>query len=198
MEEGKLFTKAVATVTSVVAPEAARTIDTKGVNFVVDVGGASGTLIQALMLENPTLRGAVLDLPEVAERARERAASLGLQDRLAAVGGNFLVEVPMADLYLIQCILCDWPDQECLTILENCRRALRPKGRLMVIDSVVDENELVPFVAKSDLTMMVVLGGKMRTLAEFDSLFDRAGLRRISVTKTSTPLFIIEVMAKSD
>jgi O-methyltransferase domain len=96
MEEGKSFTKAVAAVTSVVAPEAARSIDTKSVDFVVDVGGASGTLIQALMQENPTLRGVVLDLPEVAERARERATAFGLQDRLSAVASDFMVEVPAA------------------------------------------------------------------------------------------------------
>jgi hypothetical protein len=195
MEEGKSFTKAVAAVTSVVAPEAARTINTKGVNFVVDVGGASGTLIQALMQENPTLRGAVLDLPEVAERARERATALGLRDRLSGVAGDFLAEVPAADLYLVQRILCDWPDKECLTILENCRRALNPKGRLIVIEMILDDNEFTPFVAHTDLTMMVVLGAKERTLAEFDSLFERTGFRRTAVKKTTTPFSIIEAIA---
>lgn len=195
IEEGKLFTKAVADITSVVAPEAARLIDMKGVNFVVDVGGASGTLIQALIQENPALHGAVLDLPEVAERAQERVTALGLQDRISAIGGDFLAAVPTADLYLVQQILCDWPDKECLAVLENCHRSLSPKGRLIVIEMILDENELAPFMAQTDLTMMVVLGAKERTLAEFDSLFERTGFRRITVTKTATPFSIIEAIA---
>ena len=76
--------------------EAARLIDTGSVEFAVDVGGASGALIHALMKQNPALRGAVLDLPENSSEAAKAAEALGLQERLSIISGDFFVKVPAA------------------------------------------------------------------------------------------------------
>jgi hypothetical protein len=163
-EEADAFTQAVSGVTSAVVPEAVRLVDTKSISFAVDVGGASGSLIHGFMRENPTLRGAVLDLPHVSAEATRAAEALGLQDRLQFVGGDFFAEVPSADLYLIKLVLHDWTDESCISILRNCRRAINPRGRVVLIEVVVDEIGPTPFVSQLDLTMMVVLGAKERRL----------------------------------
>lgn len=193
--EGEYFTKAVAAVTRAASSEASRLIDTQTTSFAVDVGGASGTLMHALMAANPVLKGAVLDLPHVAREAAEAARELRLQKRLDVVEGDFLAAVPPADLYLLQRILCDWPDRECVVILENCRRAISENGRIVLIDAVLsDDSAPAPFIAQIDLTMMVVLGARERSVSEFDRLFEEAGFRRTRLLATNTPFSIIEAV----
>ena len=38
---------------------------------IVDVGGAHGAVLAAIMAANPRLRGVLFDLPQVVERAKE-------------------------------------------------------------------------------------------------------------------------------
>jgi hypothetical protein len=193
-DEAKYFTKAVESITGAVAREASQLIDTRSVEFVVDVGGASGSLIHALMAKNNVMRGAVLDLPHVEAAATKAAEKLGLRDRLSVIGGDFLVSVPSADLYLVSRILCDWPDDVCLTILKNCRRAIKSGGRLILIEMLVDEVDPPAFVSQADLTMMVVLGAKERTLDEFKHLLQMAKFDFTGVTRKATPISLIEAM----
>jgi hypothetical protein len=129
--------------------EAARLIDTGSVEFAVDVGGARGALIHALMKQNPVLRGAVLDLPENAAEATKAAEALGLQERLSIVGGDFFVKVPAADLYLLKHILHDWKDDECVSILRNCRGAIKPSGRVVLIEMVLPDVDPPPMPPRS-------------------------------------------------
>jgi hypothetical protein len=194
-EEAAYFTKAVESITGAVAREASQLIDTKSVEFAVDVGGASGSLIHALMGKNKVMRGAILDLPHVKAAATKAAEILGFQDRLSVLGGDFLVSVPSADLYLVSRILCDWPDDICLSILRNCRRAIKPGGRLVLIEMLVDEVDPPPFVSQTDLTMMVVLGAKERTLDEFKNLLQMANFDFTGMTRTATPFSLIEAIS---
>jgi 2-polyprenyl-3-methyl-5-hydroxy-6-metoxy-1,4-benzoquinol methylase len=175
--------------------EAAPLIDTRSVGFAVDVGGARGSLIHALMKENPSLHGAVLDLPHVSADATRAAEALGLQDRLTVIGGDFLVEVPSADLYLMKHILHDWADEACISILRNCRRAIKPNGRVVLIEIAMDEINPPPHTTQIDLTMMVVLGAKERTLEQYKALLTAAGFRFTRITTTATPFSLIEAVA---
>jgi hypothetical protein len=43
-----------------------------------------------------------------------------------------------------------------------------------------------------DMVMLVVPGGRERTTAEYESLFDKAGFRLTRVVPTASPVSIIE------
>jgi hypothetical protein len=193
--EAAAFSQAVGVLTGAFMLEAAPLIDTRSVGFAVDVGGARGSLIHALMKENPSLHGAVLDLPHVSADATRAAEALGLQDRLTVIGGDFLVEVPSADLYLMKHILHDWADEACISILRNCRRAIKPNGRVVLIEIAMDEINPPPHTTQIDLTMMVVLGAKERTLEQYKALLTVAGFRFTRITTTATPFSLIEAVA---
>jgi hypothetical protein len=64
----------------------------------VDVGGANGSLLHLLLEANPSLRGIVLDRPNIVEEAAAETAKRGLTDRADVIGGNFFESVPAADL----------------------------------------------------------------------------------------------------
>ena len=37
--------------------------------------------------------------------------------------------------FSVICGIHHWTDDQCLTILENCRRAMKPDGRLLIIEN---------------------------------------------------------------
>jgi SAM-dependent methyltransferase len=176
--------------------EAATLVNTEGTRVVVDVGGASGTFVHALMQQNPLLEGIVFDLPHVVPTAIDAARNFGLEDRFSVVAGDFFsTPIPSGDLLLLKVVLHDWDDESCLKILRNCRRALHPGGRILLAEMLIDEIGKPGFSALMDLTMLVVLGGKERNLEEFRNLLCTAGFEFASVTKTGTPFVLIEATA---
>jgi hypothetical protein len=190
--EGAAFSAAMAGITALVVEDAIALIDTEDVVHAVDVGGANGTLVQALMLTQPTLRGTVLELPHVVKDALRQAEQAGLSNRFTATEGDFLVGVPQADLYLLKWILHDWDDEDCRTILRNCRAAAQPGGRAVVIEVLLGTND---HSALQDINMLCVTSGRERELAEYDALFAATGWRRTAVHPTRSPFSIIDLEA---
>lgn len=191
--EAAAFTETMKTASSAFNREAARLVDTQSIRVAVDIGGASGTLIHSLMKENPTLQGVVFDLPHVVPTAIKAAEELGLEDRFSVVGGDFLAtEPPPADLFLLKLILHDWNDETCLSILKNCRRAINPGGRILVIEMLIGEIGTPGSAAMMDMDMLVMLGGRERNLEEYKALFTAAGFRFSNTTPSSTPFALIE------
>jgi hypothetical protein len=170
-DQAKLFADAMADWSSMTVRGAVAALDTAGVSTVLDVGGANGEFVLALMTANPGLRGQVLDLPHVVEGAREEAAKRGLSGRFSAMAGDFFAEVPAADLYLLKTILHDWDDGQAVAILRNCRSAAPDGGRALVVETVVGEIGQPDLAVLSDMGMLCVTGGIERDLAEFDALF---------------------------
>lgn len=193
--EAAAFTEGMTSLTSTVAEETARVIDTSAVNIVADIGGARGAMLHALLRVHPHLQGIVFDRPNVIASARPAAAEFGLQERVTAMGGDFFQCVPEADLYLLKHILHDWDDAACTCILRNCRRALRPGGRVTVIELLLGEIGEPSLAPLFDVTMMVMCSGRERSLAEYQQLFEAAGLRATNVIPTKTPMTILEAVA---
>jgi hypothetical protein len=147
--------------------------------MVVDVGGGDGSLLQAVVTANPALRGIVVDLPAVSGRAAARLASTPVADRLRAESGDFFGHLPAGDAYVLAQILHDWDDADAARILAACRRAAPDGARLLVLEQLVPEGPDPSPVKLLDLQMLVLLGGRERTLEEFEQLFEEAGWRLV-------------------
>jgi len=194
-EEGAAFTKAMHSFTSGIAEEVARVVDASTAKLAVDIGGASGTLVHSLLLANSQLHGIVLDLPHVLPSATAAAAALGLTERSRALAGDFFTHVPQADIYLLKHILHDWNDGEAVQILKRCREAMRPGGRVIVIERLLGEIGEPRLAPLTDLNMMVLLTGRERTLAEYCGLLKDADLRFSKSTPIRSQMAIIEAVA---
>jgi SAM-dependent methyltransferase len=194
-EEAAVFTNAMHGFTSGVAQEVARLVDTSTAKLAVDIGGASGTLVHSLMTANPQLHGIILDLPDVVPSAAAAAAALGLAARSKVLAGDFFASVPEADLYLLKHILHDWDDGQGVRILENCRRAMRPGGRVIVIELLLGEIGEPGPAPLNDLNMMVVLPGRERSLSEYRALLKQAGFRLDKSSPIRSSMAVIEAVA---
>ncbi len=98
------------------------------------------------------------------------------------------------DAYLLRWILHDYDDAQDRRILRNCRAAMPPDGRLLVVEQIVPVGDApASWVPKFlDLQMLLNSGGQERTEAEFRALFAAAGLVVTSIIPTSSPDFIVE------
>jgi O-methyltransferase domain/Dimerisation domain len=173
--------------------DAIQLVDTSSVSTVVDVGGASGGFVHALMQQNPSLRGMVFDLPFVVPLAEESARIHGLKDRFSTISGDFLSDdLPSADLFLLRSILHDWDDDSCLTILRNCRTSINAGGRLIIAEVLVGTRGDSGPGPLLDLLMMVGLGGKERSAEQYATLLAASGFRMTSVLPTSTEFSLIK------
>jgi SAM-dependent methyltransferase len=194
-EEGRAFTGAMSASSAQVADEVAMLLDTSNVKQVVDVGGASGTLIAALLKKNALLEGTILDRADVVAHAKAAVAEQGLALRCKVVAGDFFASVPEADLYLLKYIIHDWDDGQSVSILANCARALRPNGRVVLVEMVVPDDDQPSWAPLMDLNMLAVLPGRERTASEYRTLLGRAGLRLDCITPTASPFSVIEASA---
>jgi hypothetical protein len=151
--------------------------DWSDTRVVVDVGGGNGSLLEAVVAANPGLEGIVVDLPPVAERAAERLAGTAVAGRLRAQAGDFFGSLPSADAYVLAQILHDWDDADATRILRAIRAAAAEGARLLVLEQLVPEGPEPSPVKLLDLQMLVLLGGRERTAAEFETLLAGAGWR---------------------
>jgi hypothetical protein len=164
---------------------------------VVDVGGGSGLLLTAILKQYPQLQGILFDLPAVVERARFVISGSGLDGRFRAEGGNFFSSVPAgADAYILQHVIHDWEDREAIAILRNCRGAMNPDGRILLVEMVIPPGN-GPFFGKWLDLMMLLVGGRERTEEEYRQLFSAAGLKLNRVIPTASEVSIIEGLRAS-
>jgi hypothetical protein len=151
----------------------------RDVQCLVDVGGGVGGAVTQIVSAHPHIRGINFDLPHVVATAPHIPG-------VEHVRGSFLEFVPPADAMLLQQVLHDWGDEDCIRILKNCHKALPPNGKLLIRDQVIDpsRNSATKTNAafNSDVLMMATFqgNGKERTTAEWKSLLEAAGFSHIS------------------
>jgi SAM-dependent methyltransferase len=158
---------------------------------VTDVGGGNGSALAAILERHPRVEGILFDLPGVAERAWSSLATAGVSQRCQVVGGDFFDSVPAADAYVLRHVIHDWEDDEAVVILRNCRKSLRPGGKVLVIETVLPMGNQPSFGKWLDL-MMLLVGGRERTEDQYRKLFTAAGLQLSRVVPTAHEVSVIE------
>jgi O-methyltransferase domain len=64
--------------------------------------------------------------------------------------------------------------------LRSCADALAPGGRICVVETALQSGQYGSFVQATDLLMLAFTsGGRERTAAQYDTLWERAGLHRV-------------------
>jgi O-methyltransferase domain/Dimerisation domain len=190
------FSRAMSNISALVAQGTVQHYDFSCTRHIVDVGGADGGLLLAILDVNPQVRGTVFDQPHVVEAAREAIHAKNYQARCEVIGGDFFQAVPSgADLYVLKFILVDWKDEEALRILQNCRTAISSDGKLLVIEMTIPDDNRPSPAQLFDLNMLVMTGGQERTVSEYGTLLAKAGFRLTRVIPTGSPFHVLEAVA---
>ncbi|MFJ2211892.1 methyltransferase [Streptomyces sp. NPDC101062] len=162
--------------------------DWAGVRHVVDVGGGTGALLREILQAHPHLRGTVADQAGSVAEARRYLAAHGLGDRADAAVHDMFDHLPAADACLLSRVLADWDDESAERILRTCAAAVPEGGRVLIAERVLPGEPApgTPDTAEDlaetrrltshDLRMLVLLGGRKRSVADYARLAGRAGL----------------------
>ena len=87
------------------------------------------------------------------------------------------------DVYVLKRILHDRDDERSVTILRNCRTAMKEDGKLLIIEPVVRKGPGFDYAKLEDITMMI-FGGEDRTEASLWGLLSKAELTMTTILST--------------
>ncbi|WP_407565687.1 methyltransferase [Streptomyces sp. 184] len=142
---------------------------------VVDVGGNRGTMLAWLLKALPEATGVIIDRPEAMATAPDFLGAAGVWGRAELVPGSFFNEVPQGDLHLLSRVLHNWDDKSVRRIVANCAAASSRGGSLVVIEYVLPSVPEPTVGHLMDVMMMVLYGGRERTLEQHQALIEPAG-----------------------
>jgi len=185
----EIFSKAMSCYTNdeIQMIQGMETLDFSGIETMVDIGGAFGVNLLAILDKYPQMKGVLYDLDTVVKSVKSTK-------QMDVVGGDFFTSVPKNhDAYFLKHILHDWNDEMCLKILGNIVDVMKPDAKIFIgeFGPVPGPNE--PHLSKFfDLHMMICLNGKERTMNEWENLLKRVNLKVAALHTSFGPLSIIE------
>ena len=187
------FDEGMASLAEMLAYAIVLAYDFSGVSSIVDIGGGNGRFLEKILEIYPDIQGTVFDCATTIERTLSGEGSL--LRRCSYVAGDFFISVPDgADLYSLCGVVHDWDDERAVTILRNCRKTMSAAGRLLLLETVVPEDNSMHFGKILDLNMLAMSSGRERTRAEFCSLLTAAGFRVSRIIATMAPQSLIEAI----
>ena len=192
-EDASLFSETMVGIHGEEPPAVAAAYDFSQYGTIVDVGGATGNMLAAILSRHARLKGILFDRPHVVSNASALLKAKGVSERVEIVPGDFFATVPIGgDAYILSHIIHDWSEEQCLTILGNVRKAMKPDGRLLLVEMVLPPGDAPHLGKMLDMVMLLVPGGQERTEAEYQPLLAKGGFRLDRVVPTHSSVSVIE------
>jgi len=161
---------------------------------IVDVGGGNGAFLSGILASCEQASGVLYDQQSAIDTAtRGRGGAL---PRCELVAGDFFKSIPLeGDTYVLKRVLFDWADNDVIQILKNCRQAMKDKARLLIIEPFIGPpNEQTPAYLY-DMTFLVMLTGRVRTVKEHTDLLAQSDFRVQRVVPTDSDVSVLEAIA---
>jgi O-methyltransferase domain/Dimerisation domain len=194
-ELGEIFNRAMISFSHQDIAPVLNAYDFSDVGKVADIAGGYGHLLAAVLKKYPSTTGVLFELPQLIDRARAFMESTDVTDRVEFVAGDFCKEIPVrADVYLIKHIIHDWYDDTNQVILKNIRDNMPDKGRVLIIDAVIQAGNEPHLKKILDIEMLIAPGGVERTAEEFETLLNNSGFRLNRIIPTASPNSILEAV----
>lgn len=144
--EHETFIRAMHAIAFRLAPKIVAAIKPNSSKKLLDIGGASGTYTQAFLGAYPDMEATLFDLPSVIKLAQSRLSDTDLINRITFVAGNFYKdELPKDhDLALLSAVIHQNSPEQNIELYRKIYRALRPGGRLVIRDHVMNPDHTQP------------------------------------------------------
>lgn len=195
-EFGQIFNDAMTDLSGAAIGPVVDAYDFTPYRTIVDIAGGHGRLLAAILASAPEAHGVLYDLPEVIAGATPLLRQSHVAQRVRLAEGSFFDSVPAGgDAYVLKHIIHDWDDEPCVRILRNVRAAAAEGAALLLVETVVPEDDAESLAKWTDMEMLLVNGGRERTEREYRALLDEAGFRLTRVVSTASRFSIIEARA---
>jgi acetylserotonin O-methyltransferase len=157
------------------SPAVAAAFDLTRFRRLIDLGGASGHLAEAVRERYPQMQARVFDLPEVAELYP------------GTIAGDFFSDpLPEADLYSVGRILHDWSDEKINQLLARIYAALPEGGGLLIAEKLLEPGYVAAHM--QSLNMLIGTEGRERSAAEYEALLRATGFSKVESRVTGAYL----------
>ena len=133
-----------------------------------DLGGSHGFYTMALLDKNPQLKGTVLDLPKVAELAKELISEMGCAERIDTIGADIKTDVSIGegyDLVFASHVIYEWKGH-LEDILKRINKAMVPGGVFVSNHLSMDDDECGPVSGTMVELMTRLMGYPTHHLSE--------------------------------
>lgn len=144
---------------------------------ICDIGGGQGVFLISLLKEYPDICGYIVDLPGSVSSSEKLIENANLCSRCKAITYDFHRETPPhCDAYFLVNILHDWEDKICVKLLKNITKVMDSDTKLWIIEYVLEPEPGFSIAKLLDIEVLVMSGGRERSIAEFKNLLGMAGL----------------------
>jgi SAM-dependent methyltransferase len=162
---------------------------------VLDLAAGHGMFGITLAQRNPRAEVVAVDWAPVLTVAQENAAVAGVQDRYRTLAGDAF-KVSFGDGYdvaLVTNFLHHFDQATCTTFLKKIKDALKPGGRVVILEFVPNPDRVSPpMPAGFSLTMLAgTPSGDAYTFAELRRQLEDAGFSNVSSHSLPTPQTIL-------
>jgi ketosteroid isomerase-like protein/SAM-dependent methyltransferase len=164
------------------------------VRTVVDIGCSAGALLATVLTRHSHLTGVGFDLAPVGPGFEETAKEFGLAGRMSFMAGDFFADaLPAADVLVLGHVLHDWDLATKRTLLRKAREALAPGGRVVIYDTLIDDDrrERTQSLLMSLHMLLESPGGFDYTEADCLAWLAEAGFRDCSVEHLAGPDYLV-------
>jgi|SRR5581483_7047971 len=157
------------------SPAVAAAFDLSRFHRMIDLGGASGHLVEAVRERYPNIQAQVFDLPEVAKLYP------------GTIAGDFFTDALLdADLYSLGRILHDWSDEKISRLLPKIFAALPAGGGLLIAEKLLTPQNISAHM--QSMNMLVNAEGRERTAEEYEAFLRAAGFSKVDSRVTGSYL----------
>ena len=182
-EERENFLLGMFNIAMNLAPRLAEEIDLSDRAHLLDLGGGPGTFAVHFCLKNTGLKATVCDLPATKPFAEKIIKRFGLTDRIDFRAVDFLRDdIPGAyDAAWLSHILHGEGPQGCQTIIRKAVSALKPAGKIIVHDFILNDSMDGPlFPALFSLNMLLGTdSGQAYSQKQIMDMLASAGVKKI-------------------
>ena len=195
-DESELFDKSMTNISELAIEPILSSYNFSHVKTVADIGGGEGLLLSSILYKHKNVSGILFDLADGLRKSPEILKRYGVTNRVKTIPGSFFdTGSPLADVYILKNILHNWSEAECIRILSNISETMPEKGKILIIEMIISEDNEFSYGKLIDIQMMVFMHeGKERTRKEYETILQKSGLVISDIISTIAPFSIIEAV----
>jgi len=157
-------------------------LDSNRPTKVLDISASHGVWGLAFAKKNPKTHLVALDWAPVLEVTKQNAHAAGMADRFSTIAGSaFDVDLGADyDAILIPNFLHHFNPADCVRFLKRCHAALRPGGKVAIVEFVPNPDRITPPQAAGFSLVMLATTpeGDAYTLDEYAAMLAGAGFQK--------------------
>ena len=167
-------------------------LDWQNVRDVLDVGSGPATYPIALCKKFPDMRVTIIDLPGTLKITERYVRDAGMADRMTLIPGDYRRDSirGLFDVVFLSNIIHGEDYKKNQALISKLADNLKPSGRVIIKDHVLDETRASPAVGAifSLLMLLTTDGGRCYSFGEIRGWMEHAGLSQIQRIDLPLPL----------